>query len=310
MRKSFIKSLFVVLLFSVSTALFAQKATVVKHPEAMFWEINGTDKNGQPSKIYVIGTIHIADEKLYPLPEVVETALYESDRLVGEISTQGWALYQTKLIMKMMGDIKKVQASGRNLKEELTEEEQEIVASLPGFNELLYLYQPWVINQIASAQIYADSKLSTNNSYDVYFINYANENGIVMDGLDEIDVQLDVLDYGDYDFQLQNLKASLKAVKKPAASLKSIKTLYKNYLTHSEKKMEKYYIGNILKEIKKDPSLKDYYDTLLTNRNKVWAEEFKNYLDEGGTTFIYSGVGHYLGEDSVFEFMRAAGYLE
>lgn len=311
MRKSLIKSLFVVLFIFVSASLFAQKASLVKHPEAMFWEINGTDKNGLPSKVYIIGTIHYADDNLYPLPEKVEEALLESDRFVGEISSEGWVQYQPKLMMKMMKDLKKVKESGRNLKEELTEEEREIIEALPGFNAVLYQYQPWVISQLATAQILSETNLSTEMSYDVYFINYCSQNGYIMDGLDkDISIQLDVMDYGDYDYQLESLKTSLQQIKKPAKAVKELNTLYKNYISHDAKKMTKYYIGNIKKMIKKDPSLKDYYDALLTNRNTVWCEEIKGYLDEGGTTFIFSGVGHYLGEESVFEMMRTAGYLE
>ena len=51
-------------------------------------------------------------------------------------------------------------------------------------------------------------------------------------------------------------------------------------------------------------------DALLKDRNIVWADKFEEYLNKGGTSFVFAGLAHFLGEDCVFEQMRIKGILE
>jgi len=53
-----------------------------------------------------------------------------------------------------------------------------------------------------------------------------------------------------------------------------------------------------------------YIDALLTDRNRIWAQKFDEYLHEGGNTFVFAGTAHFLGKSSVFEIMRQKNMLE
>ena len=95
------KSLFLCLLFSIFLLLtFSCKSTkqaplpaepeeiespqpalpTLKKYDSMFWEIDGRDKNGEESKVYIAGTYHLSDERSFPLSEEIENAWNESDR--------------------------------------------------------------------------------------------------------------------------------------------------------------------------------------------------------------------------------------
>ena len=80
--------------FTLTLSLFAwgkknPVPTLSANEDCVFWEINGKDKNGEDSKLYVLGTFHLADERLQ-IPEKVIQAFDSADRLVGEMSSNDW----------------------------------------------------------------------------------------------------------------------------------------------------------------------------------------------------------------------------
>ncbi|MBR0475981.1 MAG: hypothetical protein IJJ66_04105, partial [Treponema sp.] len=78
-RKKFCKSLFILFAaaFVLCTNSFAKesasakKASLSKEKPRFFWKISGVDKNGNPSFVYIQGTIHLGSEKLFPLDKEV-----------------------------------------------------------------------------------------------------------------------------------------------------------------------------------------------------------------------------------------------
>lgn len=52
----------------------------------------------------------------------------------------------------------------------------------------------------------------------------------------------------------------------------------------------------------------EFYATLFTERNKVWAQTLTRYLEGTGTGFAAVGIGHLLGEESVQSILKEQGY--
>lgn len=296
---------FLVLLYNC----FARdKAIVEKKDGAMFWEMTGTDKNGNESKVYILGTFHAGDDRLYPLPQFVLDAYDNADIVCGEISTQGWEELQSVLISKMASDMLD---SESHLDQFLTEEEVALTYEYLGAQApYMFLYKPWVLNQVISSFTLSETNMDFVDAYDSFFIARSNDRGINMEGLDSVERQIDCLSYGDFDFQLVALKGSFEAIENPEETVENFLNLYEAYLSFDEKVMEEAYFKEIETEINEYEGFKGYYDVLLVERNKDWAVTIDNYLNEGGTTFIFAGTGHFIGDDSVFNFMRANGTLK
>ncbi|MBQ3981413.1 MAG: TraB/GumN family protein, partial [Treponema sp.] len=93
-RKKFCKSLFILFAaaFVLCTNSFAKesasakKASLSKEKPRFFWKISGVDKNGNPSVVYIQGTIHVGSKELYPLDKEVLDAFNNADRVAGELS--------------------------------------------------------------------------------------------------------------------------------------------------------------------------------------------------------------------------------
>lgn len=302
-------SLFVVFVFSF--ALFAQeKATLSKQDDAFYWKIDGVDAEGNPSVVYILGTFHIGDDRLYPLPANIVQDFNNADIICGEISTEGWADYQKTLMAKMMESYN--MADGRSVDDFLTPEELDVIYEKldPEKVKLFFSYSPMVLYTQISSFSYSDLGIDLVQAYDQYFITRANRKKRHMDGLDTIQTQIDCLFYGDYDFQLAMLKTQIKTIQDTSETTRMFLEMYEAYLSHDVKTMETAYFTELAYEIQENPGMQEYYESLLNKRNKDWAVKIANYIKNGGTTFIFAGVGHFIGEDSVFVEMSKNGTLD
>lgn len=320
MKKS-IKSLFFALclisvLFSCATTKGPEVPVLTKYDDMMFWKIEGADAKGRLSTIYVLGTIHIGDDRLYPIPQEIANAYGAADKIYGEISTEGWK----SLVSKMQIRMKHGEAEVAEI-----QEQRDIVwydTLKPEYQDFLEKKlqkqvleagksnMPWLMSNLLSEITLAGTNLTTNYAYDTHFISVSNQFGIPMYGLDDVDVQLDIITYGDFDFQLEMLTSTIEElVNDENAIYKETLDMYEAYLTGDASILEEVLLGQLETEIEAQPEYKDYYDDLFLNRNLNWAETFSELLYEGGTTFVFAGSGHFIGDDSVFAIMKDKGDL-
>ena len=282
-----------------------KKATLSKEDSRFFWRIDGTDKKGKPSTIYVQGTIHVGNQRLKPYSDLVTNAFKNADRVYGEISTDDYTRLENMTTQYVVDSYKE----GRNLYDYLTDEEINILKELfteEGMEQYL-AFEPWVIESILTSAIYMASGLDSNLSVDLYFENENIAMGRKTQGLDTLKTQLDVMRFGDYDCQLYQLKESLGEYPF-VETLESLYEMYEYYLADDRESL-----GEAFNDDYDDFSNEyeeKYYEEIIIKRNQNWAKTFKKLLDEGGSTFVFAGSAHFLGEDSVFEFLKKDGLLD
>lgn len=276
---------------------------VLKKYDSMFWEINGTDKNGEKSKVYIAGTYHLSDERSFPLPEDVENAWNESDRFVCELSESDWNKFQAAVDEKVNASI--ILGTGKSLVDELSPNELMIVSTLLGEEQTasLVCYEPWVLNSILSTLIMSLSGLDFTQSYDYYFIQKAKSEGIPFEGLDSLETQVKLNSYGDWETQLQILHQTISCFEDLQPAIDEIILFYEAYLSGDAENFEKLYFDDVKKSIEEEPYYEEYIKELLDDRNELWAKKIAGYLEEGGTTFVFAGCAHFIGENSVFNYM-------
>ncbi len=286
------------------------KSTSFAEPEMkerMYWSICGTDSKGNPSTVHILGTIHVGDERLYPLPSQVMDDFENADRLVAEISSEDMDALQGELIKSLITNL--IKAQGRNVMNELSESELETLFSVldETIARPLGMYEPWLLTNTISVFQYASCGLDATKGVDQFLMDKAKKDGRSWEGLDTLQLQIDVMQFGTYEEQLAVLKSILLVLENPEIFNNYINNLYEAYLAGDEKAMleadedEEELMGE------SDPMLeeysKNYNEALLTKRNKAWAEKIRGYLNDGGETFIFAGSMHFLGKDSVFSFL-------
>lgn len=303
-------ALLAALMMSCATTGGRAKATLTECPERMFWRIDGTDKKGNPSVVYVQGSFHLGDERMFPLADPVMAAWDSADRLVAEISSTDTAQVQIKVMELMVDSFKK--AAGRVVTDGLTDKQK---ATLGKYMEAevaakLALFEPWLTTYSIAAAIYQGNGLSSEYGLDNNLMAYANESGREVEGLDTIQLQLDVITYGSYDEQMDMLRDVLDELDDPTEVIAMTKSLYEAYLANDKVTFAR----KSDEEKEADENKHDFYNAynkmIYDDRNKDWAKDITGYLREGGTTFIFAGAAHWTGEDSVFDYLRKMGTIE
>lgn len=288
------------------------KAILEKQPERMFWKITGTDKNGNPSAIYIQGTFHFADEKCYPFSEAVLNAFTSSDRIFAEISTEGNKELEAK--MPEIYQESFTRANGRLLSEKLSEADFAYLKQLIGDNLADYCnsFEPWVLNTILDVVIYSFNGFSIEYGIETYFNKLAESSQKNVEGLDTVDCQIEAITFGTYEQQFTNLLNTLEQFKNLEEIKQKALDFYQAYLDGDIQKFES--IGFTESDETLTPEEIEYNELynqkLIIDRNEKWAKTFEDLLYEGGTTFVYAGALHFVGEYSVFKYMEEKGSLK
>lgn len=285
------------------------KATLTKTDSRMFWKIEGFDKNGKASAVYIQGTIHFGNEELYPLSETVLDAFDNANRLAGEISSEDMENLIVSIQMEALNSYKR--ANGKKVSDYLTEEENEFIISALGKEtaKTIFSFEPWLLTQALSGLAYQSSNLDPNKGLDVILMERANKQNKKIEGLDTLETQIEILSFGNYDEQLKILKDTIKELK-TGEGKEDIDNLYKAYL---DSNLEEFFTLSNKEYETMSKEEKDFSErfskTLLDNRNKQWAKIITNYLNEGGSTFIFAGAAHFIGDNSVFEYLKKLNTL-
>lgn len=286
-----------------STKIERSKATLTREPERMFWKISGTDSKGNPSYVYILGTIHVGDEKLYPLQENIVNTFSNADRILGELSYEDITVNLQREIQNAM--FKSVLPNGKSILNSFNESQKSILYERLGDKivDSLSHFEPWALFTVVQNISIANNNFNVQYGLDLNLYAFANKLGKSVNGLEELQYQLDIVAYGDYETQIQMIKDTL-ADAKDNTEIKLLNELYASYLNNDVDKLEKIFFKNIEKDLKKNSLYKDYYKKVIYDRNENWAKKIDDLLNEGGTTFIFAGFLHFVGENSVFDIMK------
>ena len=293
-----------------------QKARVTKEKSRMFWKISGVDKKGNPSVVYIQGTIHVGSEKLFPLDKEVLDAFNSADTLAGEISSEDMSklqLYTMRLIQESF-----VKAGGKKISENLSEKEVEALQTLLGSPVALKMVdgaEPWVLTlTLLGKTLQETTELSAEYSLDTYFLKLADEATRKVVGLDDLKAQFDIFTFGTYEQQLKILQASIKDSSEEDSIQKTkelMLSLYNAYLSDDLEKVAE------ISQMSNEKDIADYGDfgeeyqkLVYDKRNEDWAKDIKEFLENGGSTFIYAGAAHWVGKNTVFDYLRKQGTIE
>lgn len=303
--KLFLTTVFFVFVSCASVPV-REKARVTKTPHRMFWRIDGTDLKGRNTTVYVQGTIHIGDDRLLPLDEEVIAAFDSSDRIVAECSSRDFnrmGFYSLRLV--------RPNEDGKVVTDYLTDAENialhEYIGGEPGYENLIRM-NPLILESYLTVKVASEFGLDSEAGLDMFFYDRARKNGKSVEGLDELEDQLKLLSFGDYEFQMAVLKYFLTGLSEGESE--QLADMYEAYLDddlevfleEAEKESEE--------EVIDSPYYEQYEKAMMLDRNTDWVKDIKKYLDAGGTTFIFTGAAHWLGEESVFELLKADGVIE
>ncbi len=292
------------------------KAAVISpRPERMMWEI--TAPTG--TTVYILGTIHLADTETATLPEPVLAAFDSADERFGELSAPDMMQLEQHILMKV-NDTLLLNENGEPVSitsflspDEVTCLNQTMEQALgQAYTQdvftALTLLPPWYWINLLNTMEMERSGYTAVQGIDVQLYIRAAINGLEIAGLDAVETQLDLLSYGSTEDHITILKQMIADMQtgKSQESLEEMVFLYKQ----DNREKLKIYLEQEMQETDglSEGYITGYLDNLIKERNRNWANQITEMLQEPDKTyFIFGGAAHWLVFPSVFDMLIKDG---
>ncbi|MBY0012425.1 TraB/GumN family protein [Paenibacillus typhae] len=272
----------------------SQTAVNTAGGRGFMWEV---ESNG--NTVYLVGSMHIADDSFYPLSPEFEEAFAEADYLGVEIDISKAAdEAQQKLVLEMG-----MYQDGTTLKDHISGETYAklgLVLKQAGLQaNALDKFKPWVAESTLSSLKSATAGYEASSGIDLYFIQKAIERKLPIVELESYESQLGMFNNFSKELQEANLLAAIDNYDEIDESIDVMAEIWKSGDDELLLQLTNSFAGDA-----------EYYKAMLVDRNIGMADKIDGYLKNGKNEeyFIVVGAAHYLGEHGIVKLLQDKGY--
>lgn len=267
---------------------------------------------GGKNHLYLLGSIHVGSEDMYPLGTHILEALHQADTLVFECDTERPGALQDMLSLMYY-------PSGDGLDRHISPECLELLkktAQKTGYSyEVLHTFKPWAVVSLFSVETTAaelgtaDAEQALQLGVEAQIKHIAGEKTVRY--LETAKQQLEIMDGFSTPLQEYMLSTACKTLLDPASAAGMDRTLpfWPEWWKYGETEQfaEAYQKG--MAEDPKQQLMQEYHDALVSRRNKMMADEIAKLLEEEGSSFVTVGLMHLvLPGDSILSELEHKGY--
>jgi uncharacterized protein len=269
-------------------------ATAPLHAAGLGWAVSDADGN----RIYLVGTVHAADESFYPLPAAIETAFDDSAVLVMEIDPTALDPREMQSLVREHGMLGN-RASLRDLVPEAT---WDLLVAHGRRNGLaprqLARLRPWLATTtLVSAGLVA-AGIDRAYGMEPHFTARAAERAMPLRALETPTDQVMSLANLSMPAQIAFLENSLVDEDEFAESVRRILDGWRDGDVQG--------MADLLLATYEDHD--ELYETLINTRNRTWLPQVVAMLASGEAHFVAVGSLHLVGPDGLVELMEGAGF--
>lgn len=272
------------------------------------WEVSNGKK-----KVYLLGTVHIADESLYPFNDEINDILQNVSKVAFEVDFNDQKGQAYLLQKQMYTDSTTLQD---HLPKEVYEEVVDVMGTLGLQASQVNKYKPWTIANAMPSLVMSKAQTQVNqaaasmipviDSY-MYTKSIINDKEIIE--LEGYAYQADLFDAMPMELQIENLKDSLHLAKgESVVANTSLDTM--QYWVDAFKEGD---IEGFIESYPKDEMLKldnQFTQLLFSKRDKGMTDQIVQYLNAPDTAnyLVVVGAGHMIGETGIVESLKKLGY--
>ena len=281
-------------LFLALCCLFSASAGAV-YDKGLFWRVQSDS-----ATVYLLGSIHYADESFYPLRHEIIRAFNASDHLVVEINIDADKAQRFRDLIREKGSYH----GDATIKDEISAETyrqlQYRLNRLGMPMHMVHKQKPGVMVLTLTAVQVMKMGFMPDMGIDAYLLRRAaNSNKNVIE-LETVEEQLDVfINITDGDLLLRETLFSLNE-----AEVLMMDMMY------CWKRGDEVCLEEILFEdaLNRYPSFVSIYDILFFSRNENMSNDIRTFLADKGTYFVVIGAGHLVGDRGIPGLLRKAGF--
>ena len=264
-----------------------------------------TDEDGHT--VYLLGTIHIGREDMYPLSDAVEQAYAEAEILAVEADILA---YSQNLIKITRLSLALMYGPGDDASRHMSQEGYALALEKIDYPEILLKRMRlagWM--SLAEEQIYSLAGLSSDWGVDMHLLRRAHADGKRIDELEGMEEQMDVLLSMPDSIAEMQIVSSLKNMAATAASYNLLlsawqtgnEALFRILLQSGDMALDQ-----LPEDIRAD--YQQYTDALYGNRDAGFEEQAIRYLAEGKTVLFAVGAAHVVGDGALADRLMKDGY--
>ncbi len=248
--------------------------------------------------VYLVGSIHVGNDAMYPLPREVESAFSAAKVLAVEINIKNADQ------AKMMGLVQKYGMYGPDdsLSKHLSKETSAALDDFCNKHGLpragVEQLKPWVVAVTIAAFSWKEAGEDPSLGIDMHFLNESKEPQRI-DELESMESQLSLFADATEEEQLGLLQSTLKQGDKIKDMIKRIQSAY---LSGDPDALQK------VMDEESDVGTKSLTKKLLDDRNVTMAARLDEYLKGKEPAFVVVGAAHIIGDKGVAKLLRDKGY--
>ncbi len=270
-------------------------ALALQDNKGFFWKV---EKDGV--ELYLLGSIHVGNDDLYPIRPELNVAYANSDHLVLEVNMAAPMDEQT---MKELQKKYMLYDDNTTLPDHIDAETymkiQNILKENGAPETFLDTFKPWMV------YISLDNMKSRLNGFeaglgiDMYFAQKATASGKSILELESHDSQYSQFNHFSDELIDSMLKEMLETFHQPDNGPETLADLWRSG--------DEAALAGMLEAMKEIP---EYYKTTIIDRNAGMIEKIEGYLgDENKETyFVIAGSFHMIGEDGIVNSLKEKGY--
>ncbi len=301
----------VILVFIVVTLASCMLVSCVPHKEAhedsgvLFWEV--TDGDGK--KLYLLGSIHVADDDIYPFSDVILDAFNASDALAVEVdidALENDIQMQIEVLQYFMYD------DGSTIEDHIDEDlfakAKQYLVERDMYSESYLLLKPIFWAELLSQTAAEKTGLSFDKGVDMYFLKEAKE---AQKEILEVETAVDqakAMASLSNNLQEYYLEDTLNNV---GNLVKDTLDLYELWKEADVEKLEKYVYNEEKKKAFSDEQLEilnEFEKVMIVDRNKHMVDKAVEYINSGKKVFYVVGAAHMVGDSGLVNQLEAKGY--
>ncbi len=276
------------------------------------WQVVG--QNGE--EMYIMGSIHIGEENMYPFDERINSAFEKCDSLAVEYDVvsaderaENWT--DSERIMYLSQYMYK---DGDNIQNHLSKETYNTARAYlmqkGVYNEQMDLFVPAFWQSIVNSLIVEDSGYNTEMGVDRVLIKLAREVGKDVLEIESEQSQLEMtLSFQDivYDDSILEMIESKDSVSMQYAYMIDLwKRGRDDLIDRMTNGMTFLYSGDDEGEYAQ--AYEDYNTKMMTERNINMADVADGYMKDGKCVFFVVGAAHVCGDGGIVELLKEKGY--
>ncbi|MCK4979777.1 MAG: TraB/GumN family protein [Candidatus Delongbacteria bacterium] len=266
----------------------------------MFWKVKDSKGN---DKVYLLGSIHVVPDDLYPLKKDIEVAFKASNYLVVEADVANIDMAKVQQLTMQHG----MYSAGKDLKSAIPEDlyvklAEELKKTGMFTIDLAAAMKPWLISLTLAQLQLMQMGLNMENGIDMHFLKLAKDKKEILE-LESAEFQIELLSSFSDELQIEFLKSAVE-------ESPNMKEKFDNMLDAWRKGDTKKMVKVIKEEYKDKPKLQPIYDKLIYDRNVTMTDKIEGYLKDKSDKkyFVVVGAGHLVDKGGIVNLLNKKGF--